>query len=950
VDATAAVSGDELFRTIPQMGDVLFNATSNANSSNTARGDVSSVNLRNLGVGNTLVLINGRRTVLHPTSRADEQLVPVFSYNSNAIPVAGIQRLEVLLDGAAALYGSDAVAGVVNTVISANFQGIAGEAQYGFAEGTHLRELHLNTVVGKNIGDRGNVTLIASYDNRSSLNALDQDFTASLDRRPLFAGTPFENALSLDQRRTDSPFASLGTTGAFVIRQGTTSLTSAAGLFHIQPSTNPGCRAQLGNGLCIDDGAISTSGEDRNLRYDWPASTNTSILPAVERINLFATARYELTPSLEIFGEGGYYDANSRSRQPAPGLLTPITVPATNFYNPFGPVTFANGQSNPNRLANINVPAQGIPIVLRNYILADVGPTIINIYNNQYRALAGLRFEAAGFQWETAALYSEARVRDVQNGISATLFQNQLALSTPDAYNPFNGGSLGNPSIGDTTPSSQAALDALRIRATRDSRTSLALADIQAKNSNLFQLPGGPLGVAAGLEFRRETVVDNRDDRVDGTTTFVDAVTGAVNQSDLINTSGSLDVRGVRTVKSAFAEFRVPLISPDLDVPLLYRAELQLAGRYEHYSDVGSVTKPKVAGFIEFVPGLRARGSYSEAFRAPNLEQVNTEKVLRSNTVQDYVFCEADLRAKRIATFANCGRTLSAISERAGNPNLKPETSTNWTVGAVFEPIFIPSKFGAFSFTIDYWKIRQQGIVGLAGITNAIALDYLKLVEGSSNPQVIRAAPTPDDVAAFQGTGLAPRGQIQLILDPYVNVLPQKVSGVDFGFSWQLRDTAIGSFRINANATHLKTFFRDPSPDVALLLAAREAGTINPATPLAEGGSLIRLNGRPKWKLSTTATWTLGEFQLGAFTQYTSSVLDTALADAAGLPFVVEDQLVGNLYGQWEVGAPGRSSMRFRVGVRNITNEKPPLASSGFLNTLYNAYPRYWYANVRLSY
>ncbi|HAV51400.1 MAG TPA: TonB-dependent receptor, partial [Brevundimonas sp.] len=138
IDATGAVSGDELMRTIPQMGDVLFDASNNPQTSNAARGDVNSVNLRSLGVGNTLVLLNGRRLVAYPTSQgtSDTGTVPVISYNSNAIPVGGLDRLEVLLDGAAAIYGADAVAGVVNTVLQDDFDGLTISTRYGGAEGT----------------------------------------------------------------------------------------------------------------------------------------------------------------------------------------------------------------------------------------------------------------------------------------------------------------------------------------------------------------------------------------------------------------------------------------------------------------------------------------------------------------------------------------------------------------------------------------------------------------------------------------------------------------------------------------------------------------------------------------------------------------------------------------------------------------------------------------------
>jgi outer membrane receptor protein involved in Fe transport len=153
IAASGAVNGQDLFRSIPQMGDVTFNAQYTAGSSNSARGDVNSINLRNLGVGNTLVLLNGRRVVTHPTSQANDQLVPVLGYNSNAIPVNGLERLEVLRDGAAAIYGADAVAGVVNTVLKTNFNGADMSVQYGGAEGTRLREFNASGLFGKNFAE-----------------------------------------------------------------------------------------------------------------------------------------------------------------------------------------------------------------------------------------------------------------------------------------------------------------------------------------------------------------------------------------------------------------------------------------------------------------------------------------------------------------------------------------------------------------------------------------------------------------------------------------------------------------------------------------------------------------------------------------------------------------------------------------------------------------------------
>jgi iron complex outermembrane recepter protein len=949
LQAVAAASGDELFRSIPQMGDVSFNSSYLPNSSNSARGDVGSVNLRNLGVGNTLVLLNGRRVVTHPSSRADENLVPVLTYNTNAIPVNGLQRLEVLRDGAAALYGSDAVAGVVNTVLRTDYDGLTLDAQYGGAEGTGLRQTDLSALFGRNF-DRGNVTLFASYTDRTALDAEDQDYTASLDRRPLFAGTRFDGATSLDSRSTVTPWGYFQASAP--VRRNGALVTSTAGFFHVQPTTFPGCATPTNGGLCLDDGSISTAGADRDLRFDSPAAYNTTVIPEVERVNLFLTGNYDLTDEITGFGELGYYTATTKSLQTSTGTLSsmPITMPASSYYNPFGPTTFANGTVNPNRLSGIDAPASGRDVTIRTYNFSDAGPNQVDVENSQWRALAGLRGERFGFNWEGAILYSKAEVEDVSDGISATLLQRQLSLSTPDAYNPFNGANLQNTSLADTAPSSQAALDAIRIKTVRRNTSSLALADFKVSRPDLFALPGGDVGMAFGVEYRRETQKDDRDGRVDGTINFTDAVSGAAYTGDLIGTSPSPDTKGSRTVTSAFIEFGVPVISPDMNIPLVQSIEMQLAGRFEDFSDAGSVAKPKVAVAWDVVDGLRLRGSWAQGFKAPNLEQVNATLVTRSNTRTDFIRCEADLRAGRIANFAACSRSGATTAQRAGNQDLKPEESETWGAGVVFEPQFLPPEVGNFIFTVDYWRVKQEGIVGLFGEGNALILDYLLRTQGTSNPDVIRAAPTADDVAAFAGTGLTPVGQVLFVNDQYQNLLPQEARGLDIGVAWSLNGTRFGDFSASFNAAHLMKFYRQPSPAIQALLDAQAAGEINPGVNIAGGGDLIRDEGRPEWKWSASATWRYEQFTLGAFTQYVGDVQDFGLIDAAGDPWIVDSQLTANLYAQYEFTEGMAADTRLRLGVRNLTDEKPPLAADGYLGELYTPYSRYWYVSVRKTF
>ncbi|CAE6781424.1 TonB-dependent receptor domain-containing protein [Xanthomonas arboricola pv. corylina] len=954
VDATGATGGDELYRTIPQMGDVSFNPTNGAASSNFSRGDVGSVDLRGLGVGNTLMLLNGRRTVVHPGSQAARpmtNLVPVLTYNANAIPVAGVSRVEVLRDGASAIYGSDAVGGVVNNVLQNNLLGGWLELRYGGAESTSLRQSDISGAYGWDFRDgRGNVSVFLNQARRSDLPAGDLDYAASSDKRPLFESTRFEGVSSLDMRNTLSAWADLAVPSSFgrVTRNGN-ALTSAAGAFHIQPNTNDGCAAPLAEGLCVDDGARATAGADRNLRYD-SATYPLSLLPSLVRRNVFVTGHYALNDDVEAYGELGWYQADTRALQGPVFTIgsTKVTIPAGNYWNPFGATTLPDGSPNPNRISGLNIPTSGLPVTLNNYRFMDLGPTLVKVENTQARILGGLRGYWNGWDWDSALLYSQAQVVDRQDGISSTALQRQLALSTPDAYNPFNGGDLLFPATGgDATPSGQAAQEAIRVASTRRSRTTLALGDFKLSRTDLLQLPGGDVGAAAGIEFRRETQLDDRDARVDGSLGFVDAVTGEVQTADLFGVSPTPDTRGSRNVWSAYVELAAPLVSPEMEVPLVRSLDVQLAGRFERYSDFGNVAKPKIAVAWEVFDDFRVRGSWSEGFRASNLEQVNASLVTRGNTRTDWVLCEADLRAGRISSFANCSRSGVATAQRSGNPDLDPEESTSWTDGLLWTPG--SARLGRFSFSADYWSVEQTGIIGLFGEGNALILDYLLRTQGSSNPNVIRAAPTADDAAAAAGTELAPVGTVIYVKDQYVNLRPQTVRGLDFNASWQKGTDRAGTFKVDLSATRLLEFYRDPSPEIAALIAARDAGQLNAGTSISGGGDLIGQNGTPEWKGSGSLTWQCGKFTTGAFMQYVGAVDDTGLIDSSGRPWRVDATTTGSLYVQYAFGRDQTAGTRVRLGVRNLTDETPPLAAtaSGYLGTLYEPYGRYWYASVR---
>jgi iron complex outermembrane recepter protein len=951
IEATGAVSGDDLLRTIPSMGNVSFNPSNGQQTNNSARGDIASIDLRGAGIGDTLVLLNGRRMVEYPTSQSKGG-VPLIAFNAESLPVAGLDRLEVLHDGAGAIYGSDAVAGVVNAVTETRFDGLKIDNEYGGAQDTHLRQNSTNILAGHDFAEgAGNITLSVDVTERSAELSGDQPYTATQDLRPLFANDPgYSSSAVPDGRGNQSSWPALVALGAKgPIKQGTTSITTAAGSFHIQPDTLSGCLSQIGNGLCIGSGPVPYTGAANSLRYNAAENNSLTDSPAIHRQIGELNTSYDFSSALTVYSEADYYHASAYGLTTQGTSLVPIGVPASNYYNPFGPVVFANGTVNPNRLPNLtNIPAAGIPVTLATYRFNDLGPDQVNVDSYQSRFLVGMRGKLGGFDWDSALLYGEAQDTDISGSINSEALSQQLALSTPDAYNPFNGSCLNGAGGGDCTPSAQAALKAIEMSLKRVSKSTLTNADFKLTRPDLLDLPAGGLGIATGVEARRETHEDIRAPAVNGSDPFTDPVTGLVSASSATGVNVTPSTSGSRDVYSAYIELAVPVVSRDMDIPLMREINLQLAGRYENYSDFGSVAKPKVALAWDVVNGVRLRGSYQQGFKAPNLETTDPFTYARAQAVTDYYRCAADLLTHKIATFGACTDTVTVAYEESGNPGLKPETSSSYSFGIVFQPQFLPEGFGDLTVTADRWQLKQLAIVGVVGVQNLSVQDYLSRAQGGAGAtSVIRAAPTADDIAEFAGSGLAPAGVITQVNDQFQNLQPQTIAGIDYGIIWRKRSAHLGAFTVNVDATTLDKFFQPPSLAVQSLYTARAAGLINAATPLATPGNELEALGNPRIKATTALNWELDPVQFGASVVYTGKTQDTNFLSTTGVPWQVASLTVVNLYGQYNFARVFQShDLHVRLGARNLFNRSPPLESDGYNGALYVPYGRYLYASI----
>ena len=900
IEASGAVTGAELLAQIPQIGAVNFTSERVSGGVNGARGDVSSINLRGIGTGYTLTLLNGRRLVLHPGTQA-ENLVPVTTVNANTLPVRGLERVEVLRDGAAAVYGSDAVAGVINYALKDDYEGTEFNWSYGGSDGTSLDQSNLSGATGFYFNqDRTHLTLSGGYYKRGGLMAAERAYAANEDLRE-FAGLPeeFIGDTQLDNRSTGTPWGEFS--------------SDTLGTFHLQPSSESGCEDgdSYGNptttlaveGVCVDRGTI-TGSSSRAQRYN--RNSARSLTSEVTRANAYALLNHDIRDDLQLFAEGLYYQAKAeRIRERRDNLSTQrFTVAADAFYNPFGE-----------------------EVTVRRYRPVDAGLRRVNVEDTSYRLLTGLKgyfdFGDGEWDWESAVLYSKANTLDSTNRISTTLFQ-QAVNSTDQAtaYDIFNGGDINNMTAGDTTVNPQSVIDGFQIDVERESETELALWDFKVSKSDLFELPAGDVGFATGMEYRYESFFDIRSDYLNGNSPFVDVVGNTTNTgaSVVLGSSPTPDAMGSRNVFSAYAEFAVPLLE---GAPGVERLDMQLAARYERFSDVGSVLKPKMSLSWIVNDYAQIRGAYSEGFKAPGLPQVVAENVSRVNTRSDPLF----------------GVRQGVLELRNGSDTLKPEESKNISYGVVIEPS------EDLTLTMDWWRIKQYGVVGLLNSQTQILYDVLLREQGGSNPLVLR-----DE-----------NNEIIQVQNDYTNLLPREVGGIDFSVNYAL-DTSMGKWRFKFNAAKLTKFEQGVDDVTAQVLAAQAADNQaikydGEQVTISGTGDLVRQNGLPEWRANASIGWRKDQWSAGIKYKYISDFEDTSLNytndNDEVINYVVDSWSTIDAHVKYRFGEQGWfSDTALTLGVRNLADKAPPFADNtfGYNSSIHSNKGRYYYLNLNVKY
>lgn len=861
----------------------------------------NTLSLRGLGATRTLILLNGHR-VAPAGSRGS-----VGSADLNVLPSAMINRIEVLKSGASSIYGSDAVAGVVNIVTETKVTGLQLEAQENVTQHGGGNEQRYSAVFGFN-SDRFNFAASVEYYKRDSLKLGERDWAQCQTqyRRTAANRTPGSGDL-LDPRTGLSKCYPTGNTGESGVTINTIGTNSVSAL---TVATAPGVPAgyagacnrfrpnpNAGGGIpgyeCVGGGSIGLNVRDTFT----PAILNQDMVSPAEVMTGFAQASYDTG----VLGNAQVYAELLVNRRKSDQLGfrqftidylkgSPL-IPASLAFSSFG----AAGTSTANPSSAIGVR-----------VFAPYG----NYDNRQQvdfvKASGGIRgdfflpdwqYDLYGSKTWSDATYTTDLILSSRLGNSLDVVSNGAGgFVCRNAV----GGCVAAPVLSPAVVGGQFPADWFDY--VTDPVTGTTAYDETVANFSingpLFKLPGGELQIVAGAEYRHSSIDDEPSPESQS--------------GNLYGFTSSKPTKGSDEVYEIFGEVEAPLLR---DMPFAHELTLNASGRYTHYRSYGGQSTYKLGGVYSPAKFLTFRGSYGTSYRAPALfEQFlgATSGFLSQTTDPCYqygaAFAPTDNRYKNCASegLAPDFIQTSSVQSNAGGGSatgLKAETSTNWSVGGVLRLDGGSDRFGNFSFAADYFSIIVKNGVSRAGASNISSLCY-------------------DDPQFRAGGGFCnlitrnPTTKALTINDNYVNLSEDRVRGIDFNLRYE-RSIGSGRFVMNVAATKYyeqsnRLFETDPLDDYN--------GTVT----------------TPDWTGQLDATYKIDQvtFRYGLeYIRHQESYTLYGLNPATTVYYLeVPDVFYHSAAVQFNL-----KRFAITMGVRNLTDKKPPQISSGLYSRIGNA-------------
>jgi len=890
---------------ITNMGDILqeipsvAGAATNTAINNGGAGAVR-VSLRGLGSERTLVLLNGRRIVASGSGANS-------SVDLSTIPTAIVKRVEVLKDGASAIYGSDAIGGVVNIITRDDFEGF--EFNAGYDIGTEERDgetKSFDVTVGFS-GDKGNVVVNAYYTQQGAQWSGDRDWSAfdyNLDQ---------ETNELIPGGSSATPWGQFG--GFDADLDGCSSFTHGAANGPGQSDSTP---VRDATGYDCFDGSTDL----------WNFAPSNYHLTPSERYGIFATASYELSDDIRAFTELSFNRRTSEIK------LAPLPLAPLAFFGFDAPISADNYYNQTQGPQNAAGESQDIADWRRRMV--ETGGRDTSYRNETVRMVFGLDGEFAnGWGWEASYVFGSS---DSASSVAGGVNFEKVALAVGPSFLDDTGavvcGTVDNPIEGCTSLNvfgvpgtenevTQEMLDFITFEA-HDFGSNEQQILSASVFGDAFELPAGTVGFAFGIEHREEKGAD-----------FPDALIalGITSGSSRQSTVGSYEV------DEAYVEFNLPLLA---DLPGAELLEVDVAVRYSDYDTFGDTTNHKIG--VRWVPfeGLMVRGTSSTAFRAPSTSDLflgitdNSPQVVDSCATNPTSFCIAD--GVPAAGFVPIGDQLS--STLGGNIDLQPEEADIFTLGVVYSPESVEG----LSFTIDYWDIE---------ITNAISTLGEQLILDTC----ASTGENCDLITRHGADAGALYGNSSDIDNRTTNVGGVDSSGVDFNVRYTT-DLENGNLTFNLDTTYYDTYdITQANGDVV-----ENAGYF-----IRSGGD----GNFPEWKTNFDVRYATNDWSAGWSVRYIGSVDETiaslvaedelgdfyagygrqyiATNDTYSITREIASQIIHDVRFSYFF-----ENVNVTVGLDNVFDKEPPYADTGFNDNTdprtYSTTGRHAYINLGVSF
>lgn len=909
VEAAGPASLEATINVMPQFTSVAASASTVSNA--TRGGGRAGANLRGLGTPRTLVLMDGRR--MQPSDAFG-------TVDLNTIAASLVQSVEVITGGASAVYGSDAIAGVVNFKLHSNFEGLVLDGQYGISSRWDADTYEVSATAGGAFAEgRGSALVSLSYLDRSAELRQSRPFFRDTGAGPtLWGGAIIPTATNLpSQASINTVFTGYGV-DQLPPRNARFAVNPDGTLFVTTPVINyRGVPDHIPYGI-VNNTVVELTGGYHPLQNP------------LERLTAFGRATYEITPAVEAYGQLYYvhYDSEAEQLGRPQSISNPITIPVTNPWLPDDLVAIMSTRSNPNARMTIY------------FDQARLGPTVFSNRYNLYQVVGGFRGDIAAIDgsWDIYASYGRTEQTETRTGLGSRDAYLQLVDAPDGGLSLCEGGfdplSLERPS--------QDCLDFL-LRESNDITTfdqKIVEGSVQGR---LLNLPAGESRFALGFT-HRDNKFDFRPDAL--------RIAGATMGPAFTNPSS-----GSSSVWEGFGELLIPILS---DMPFAERLDLNLAYRFSDYDTIGAVHTYKAGAEWEIVESLMLRGGYQRAIRAPSLgelfapvEQLNTivgsvangrgdpcdfTHALRNgpNAAQVRQLClDTGVPLAVIDLHRFTGTASPALT--AGNPNLEEEVADTYTVGLVWRSNFAHPLLSRLSASIDYYDIEIVDAIGQ--ITGEVILQRCFNADGSSNPtydadNFYCSLTTRTDSGAFGFTRV-----------PQVNLSGYRTEGVDLQVDWgaelsQLSLPDFGTVSLNAIVSYMPTY-------AIQTLAGDEfvnyAGTI--------GNSQISETSisHPEWKSVVSLQHELGPASWTLRWRWIDAMQDSSNVGAtSGSAPGVEGRHYFDLTGRYEV----TQNLEVRAGMLNVFDTDPP-DWTGDGNTdvaVYDILGRRFYFGARVSF